>query len=253
MNIKSPQMMDIPDLRSLWKEAFGDTDEFLDMFFETAFHPDRAMCITVDGEIAGALYWFNCEHQGESVAYIYAVATAKTYRGQGVCHKLMEYTHTYLAGLGYSGAILVPGSKELFDFYKGMGYETCGYIKEFKTTAGAEEIELKVIDKTEYARLRRELLPEDGVIQENENLDFFEKYAMFYKGADFVLAGRREGAFFRGIEFLGDERKISGIIKSLNCMEGTFRTYGEERPFAMYYSLGDSKKEMPRYFGLAFD
>ena len=31
----------IPGLRELWKKAFGDTDEFLDLFFSTAYSPDR--------------------------------------------------------------------------------------------------------------------------------------------------------------------------------------------------------------------
>ena len=51
MNIKSPKNADIPALRSLWKEAFGDTDDFLDVFFSAAFADERAMCVTDKGEI----------------------------------------------------------------------------------------------------------------------------------------------------------------------------------------------------------
>jgi hypothetical protein len=77
MNINAPTLDLIPALRGLWKEAFGDSDDFLDMFWRTAFSYDRCRCVTVDGEVAAALYWFDCECRGERVAYIYAVATAK--------------------------------------------------------------------------------------------------------------------------------------------------------------------------------
>ncbi len=251
MNIKSTEIKDIPALRGLWKEAFGDTDEFLDIFFATAFNKDRAFLLEADGEVAGALYWFSCEFERKPVAYIYAVATAVKYRGQGVCHKLMEHTHKHLKSLGYSGAILVPGSRELFEFYNRMGYETCSYVKEFKAVAGVEGMEVKTVSKSEYARLRREFLPEGGVVQENENLDFFEKQVTFYTGDGFVLAGRVNNGTLYGVEFLGSEDIAPQIIRTLNCSEGVFRTKGEEKPFAMYFCMDNEKT--PRYFGLAFD
>lgn len=253
MNIKSPQNTDIPALRKLWREAFGDTDEFLDVFFNSVFNVKRAMCVATGNEIVGALYWFNCEHREDCVAYIYAVATAKEYRGRGICHKLMEYTHTYLANLGYKGAVLVPGNRELFAFYGSMGYGLFGFVKEYKCTAGTETVKLTEIDEMEYAQLRREFLPEGGIVQENENIDFLSTYAKFYKGTDFILVGRKEGDFFQGIELLGNEKKSSEIIKTLGCREGMFRTVGECKAFAMYCPLSEEKIETPKYFGLPFD
>lgn len=252
MNIKLPGQSDIPALRNLWKEAFGDTDEFLDVFFSVAFSCDRAMCVTSDGEMMGALYWFNCEHCGNPVAYVYAVATAKAKRGQGICHKLMEHTHNHLKCLGYKGVILVPGSRELFEFYKGMGYETCSFIKTFNCKAGETPVSIQPIDKTEYAQLRREYLPRGGVVQENENIDFLDTFTTFYKGEGFVLAGRQDNGVFYGTELLGNTAQAQGILKPLNCREGEFRTYGENKPFSMYYPLENST-ETPQYFGLAFD
>ena len=64
---------EISSLRRLWKEAFGDTDEFLDAFFSTGFSPDRCRSITMEGETAAAAYWLPCVCQGQPFAYIYAV------------------------------------------------------------------------------------------------------------------------------------------------------------------------------------
>ena len=39
MRSDHPTDNEIPGLRQLWQEAFGDADAFLDSFFQTAFSP----------------------------------------------------------------------------------------------------------------------------------------------------------------------------------------------------------------------
>ena len=50
---------DVPELRSLWSEAFGDEDEFINLFFRTAFDTQRSRCVKVDGKVKAVLYWFD--------------------------------------------------------------------------------------------------------------------------------------------------------------------------------------------------
>ena len=116
MIIDRPQKGQIADLRALWKEAFGDSDSFLDVFFTTAYSPERCRCVTVDGEAVSALYWFDCEYSGERIAYLYAVATAENHRGHGYCQALLDDTHRHLSALGYEGVILSPGSDNAFEY-----------------------------------------------------------------------------------------------------------------------------------------
>ena len=255
MIIDAPNRSQIPELRSLWQEAFDDTEEVVDDFGRTAFHTDRCRCAVTDGKVAAALYWFDCLHMGRRIAYVYAVATAKAYRRQGIGHELMEDTHRHLEKLDYEGVILVPGSKELFRYYEGMGYRTCSTIREFSCTAvkGEEEVLLRSIDRTEYAQLRRQLLPQGGVVQENENLDFLQTQDMLYAGPSFLLAAEKDGDRLFGVELLGDETKAPEIVSALGCVQGTFRVPGEGKPFAMYRSLKESALPAPIYFGLAFD
>ena len=293
MNIDAPSRSQIPALRTLWQEAFGDTDDFLDMFFSTAFATDRCRCITTNDKVVAALYWFECQYMGKSIAYIYAVATAKASRGQGLCHQLMENTHQQL---GYEAALLVPGSQKLFQFYERMGYKTCSGICTFD--CGADEktadlaaaslpchssdnagISLRQIGKSEFAKLRRAFLPAGSVIQEKEHLDFLEKQANFYAGDGFLLVASGNGDTLFGIELLVDENisesetseiaafktLASKILSSLGYQKGTFRTPVQihssqdvrtsckEVTFAMYYPLGTSELAPPDYFGFAFD
>lgn len=252
MNISAPTLDLIPALRGLWKEAFGDSDDFLDMFWRTAFSYDRCRCVTVDGEVAAALYWFDCECRGERVAYIYAVATAKKYRGRGICRGLMKDTHGHLRGLGYVGGLLVPGSEGLFDFYAKLGYKSCGSIGEITCVAAEKTTEIRRVDIDEYAKLRRDFLPHGGVVQEGENLAFLKEQAELYTGDSFLLAARRAENRLYGLELLGDAEKTSEILRSLGCTEGIFRLPDGNKSFAMYFPLYE-KHPAPEYFGLAFD
>ncbi len=241
------------ELRALWQEAFGDSDEFLDTFFRTAFSYDRCRTLTVNGELAAVLYWFDCTLCGEKIAYIYAVATAKKHQRKGLCRTLTENTHEHLKALGYSGAILVPASDRLFEFYERLGYKTCSYIEEFECTACDTAIDIQKIRLQEYALLRRTFLPETGVIQENENLDFLKTQAEFFKGDGFLLAARNTGDTLYGVELLGNTQATPEITAAFGCKSGKFRTLGGTRPFAMYHSLNGKDIPYPIHFGFVFD
>ena len=127
MKIDAPSATHIPHLRSLWKEAFGDTDAFLDAFFDAAFSPDRCRCVWDENHPVAALYWLDHTCNGEKFAYIYAVATRKSHRRQGLCHALMARTHEDLAAAGYAGALLVPATEALAQYYAAMGYRFCAF------------------------------------------------------------------------------------------------------------------------------
>ena len=99
--------------------------------------------------------------------------------------------------------------------------------------------------------MRRRCLPEGGVVQEGENLAFLSRFAGFYRGEDFLLAASREGNHLFGMEFFGNEALVPGILKALGAETGSFRTPGEEKPFALYAPL--EVAPAPQYFGLAFD
>ena len=253
MIIKEPQVSNIPALRTLWKDTFGDTDAFLDSFFSTAFSPNRSLCAIIDDEIVGMLYWFDCTYSGQKIAYLYAVATHKAYRGRGICSNLMDATHRLLKEREYAGVILVPVAPHLFDFYKKQGYEICTHVSHLHTTASMETVDLQRIDANTYGTLRKEFLPVGGVIQEGENLALLQQDAILYKGDGFLLAARTEQDTLVGIEFLGDTSVAPHITHTLGCKNGRFRTHGNEKPFAMYFSLTPSLTPPPTYFGLAFD
>ena len=168
MRIDHPIPTQIPALRRLWQEAFGDTDAFLGGFFDRVFSPDRCRCIFAGKEAAAALYWLDCDYNGGKLAYLYAVATAEASRNQGLCRALMEDTHALLQARGYAGAVLVPGEAGLFAMYEKMGYVALSCMDTLTVCSDAP-IALKAITPEEYAAARKMFLPSGGVIQEKEN------------------------------------------------------------------------------------
>lgn len=252
MTIDYPAENAVAQLRSLWKEAFGDEDAFLDAFFASGYSPDRCRCVMQDGQITAALYWFDCSWEGKPLAYLYAVATGNAYRGQGLCRRLMANTHEHLKYLGYAGAVLVPGEPSLFDFYGKMGYEAFGAVEDFSCRAEEPSVPVKKIDAPEYARLRRALLPPGGILQEGDLLQFLSNVAEFYAGADFVMAGSRDGSHWQTQEFLGDIRRAPGILTALRLATGHFRAPGNGRKNAMYLPFFPSDS-LPGYLGLPLD
>lgn len=238
--------METDALRTLWTECFGNEENWIDVFFQTAFDPTHVCCLTRRGQLAAALCWMDTYCQGRPLAYLYAIATAPAHRRQGLCRELMGKTHDHLARQGYAGAILVPGDDDLRQMYGKMNYVNFGGIRRFCAEAG-EPIPIRRLSPEEYTALRREYLPAGGVIQENGAMEFLASAAELYVGADFLLAMAGDV----GLELLGNAHGASGILGALGLERGSFRVPGGE-PFAMFRSL-TGEDWQPGYFGLAFE
>ena len=251
-DFEAPEDNMVPQLRELWKEAFGDNDEFLDCFYSVAFDKTRCRVATVDNQLAAVLYWFDCSLDNQRIAYVYAVATAKEFRGNGACHLLLEDTHKHLKSLGYSSVVLVPGNEALVHLYEGAEYELCTKRSRIECAGMDMGIEIRELTKDEFATLRREFLPTNAVIQEKENLDFLATQTKFYTGNSFVLCANIENDNLYGAELLGDSSLAPGIVHALGCKDGTFFTPGKDEPFAMWHALTEDAAE-PGYLGFAFD
>lgn len=250
VEIRYPSDREIPGLRRLWKQAFGDTDDYLDLFFGTAFAPMRSLCAMDGDAVAAAMYWLDAEFDGKPIAYLYAVATDAYYRGRGLCRRLTEQAHRILHDRGYAGAILVPAEPGLFIMYGKMGYQTCSAVAEWAAPAG-EPLELTELTPAEYVARRRGLVPPGSVIQEGVTLALLAGMGTFHFGDGVLLTAIRDGNSVWVPELLGDQSKAPGIVAALGAKKGKFRSPGEDIPFAMYHSFDGFPA--PTYFGFALD
>lgn len=247
MTIKHPSQEDIPALRDLWQEAFGDEDAYLDAFFANAFAANR--CLLVEGAEA-ACYWLDCACRGQKTAYLYAVATAKRSRGQGLCRGLLEEIKKVLKNQDYAGILLVPGSESLRRMYQKLGFETATAVRELSLPAAAP-VPLQKLTLAGYCALRETLLPEGAAIEGAEIMAFLATRAEFYRSGDTVCACIREVSHLYIPELLGDDALASSIAAALGCAHVTLRTPGSGKPFAMYCPLWDTPA--PTHFSFALD
>lgn len=250
MRIDRPVLTHIPALRRLWQEAFGDSDAFLDGFFDTGFSPDRCLCVFEEAPVA-AVYWFDCRFNGKKIAYLYALATKKSHRGRGFARALVEETVTRLRENGYAGALLVPGEPALFSMYERLGFTCPLTVDTFEAVAGNTPVALRKVTPETYGDIRRRLLPAGAVAQEGENLRFLGRCAGLYAGENFLLAANVEEGVLKTMEFLGDRATAPAVLAALRAKNGVFRTPGQGEIFGLYRPITDAPT--PAYFGLAFD
>ena len=239
--------METDALRTLWTECFGNEENWIDGFFQTAFDPNHVCCLNRQGSLAAGLCWMDTFCDGRPLAYLYSIVIVFFYCYYCFLTKQKGKTHDHVARQGYAGAILVPGDEGLRQMYGKMNYVNFGGIRRFCAEAG-EPIPIRQLSPVEYGALRREYLPAGGVVQENGAMEFLASWAGLYGGGDFLLAMTADGV---GQELLGNADAAPGILGALGLERGSFRVPGEE-PFAMFRSLSEDDWQ-PSYFGLAFE
>lgn len=158
---------DVPAQRELWKLAFGDSDEYIDNFYNTYYRPERVVVLEEDGIVRSMTAWFDTTFvvpgRGEyRAAYLYAVATHPNCRGRGLAGRLLAGADGYFHSLGIPAVTTVPAEPSLHNFFGSNGFREC-----FRILGGSlrrEEIPLPPSNllrpalTEEYGRVREELL-----------------------------------------------------------------------------------------------
>jgi GNAT superfamily N-acetyltransferase len=252
MRIDFPGEDQKPQLRKLWQEAFGDPEDFTDVFFRTGFSCRRCRCAVENGELAGALHWFEVFRNGAKLAYLYGVATAKAYRGSGICRMLMEDTAACLEAMGYDGLLLVPVNPEVARMYEKMGFFPWGTVTEFTCGAAAAGVRMERIGAADYETLKNRYLEDSGVAHSDEGMAFLEAYATLWAGDGWAAVIGLDGDSLICQELVGDASAAEGIVAAFGCRKGIFRRAGEGRSFSWYRPL-KGKPAQPGHFALALD
>lgn len=126
MRMRKTAPGDLPALKALWAQAFGDTEAEIDAFFETLYPEALGFCAEEDGQPAAMLYALpvTAVHDETAVraAYLYAVATEEAHRGCGICRALMAFAERELQKRYFSCLLLVPADERLAQYYESLGY-----------------------------------------------------------------------------------------------------------------------------------
>ena len=186
---------DIPGLKQLWKESFGDEDAYIDSFFEMLYQDSSVLLEEKDGMLLGASFFLPGRiftKQGwQTIRYVYALAVYPEYRGQKIASRLLdEAADRYKTPL-----ITEPADQGLADrFYAPYGFKHCFFldytrISDTDHTAGgtlsgsgkmalaaqsldnenisSRKVEWKIssIDAEEYFKLREKYFCKNGFVE----------------------------------------------------------------------------------------
>ena len=108
----------------LWKEAFGDNDDFIYRAIDIINGEARAFAIEKDSVIISQLIAFELNLHKLKGLYIYAVATKKEYRNRGYMKLLFSELSDYAKENSYDFLILIPKDRRMAEIYRSMRFET---------------------------------------------------------------------------------------------------------------------------------
>ncbi len=283
--IRHPDNKDLPQLISLWEEAFGDSFEETQAWFKARNKDDNMLVYEEDGLISGMMSMLPVDLMSQQKAYparyVFAVATRKSHRGRGISSRLLDKAHDLMRKEGSVASLLVPAEDSLFDFYGKRGYQTQFFIDEAlvdgkdlqAVTAGDSAAQTSA---AEYLSVRNEAFRDSGLFirWDVEALDFIRQSGL--SNGDQMLTMRiggrtaaavcmvREG-YVRVTELIcqtGDVPRALALIHQryqarhyqVRMREGSLGM-GSSRPFGMIHWLGEplAVNGSPPYLSFAKD
>lgn len=116
----------LPQVKKMWADIFGDTDDYIELFFSKVYAPNRALVATVGDTVVSMIFFpgrdMLLQRQHIRVGYVCGAATMPEYRGEGIMTAMIEAAHKYMRLSGDAGAVLIPASDSLYGYYKKRGY-----------------------------------------------------------------------------------------------------------------------------------
>lgn len=121
--------------KALYREIFPeDTEAFLDFYYKE--RPKRILAMEEDGQIIAMLHLnpFLLSFFGKEItaSYIYAVATKKEKRRQGIMGELLRYAFQLLKEEGEAFCILIPVAESIYSPY---GFRTVAKLSKEESEA----------------------------------------------------------------------------------------------------------------------
>ena len=233
---------DIPALKALWQEAFGDEQQDIDLFFETVYPNATGFCAEDGGELVSMLFALPQtivkEEKQLKCAYLYAVATKKDRQGEGLCSALLAYAEKELRKRYVEALLLSPASERLADFYAERGFTRQTGAKKTLLDCAQPTGQATEIGVQDYAGLRETALWDiPHVRYDRAQLEYAMAGGKFYC----LMAG-----YAMGCAAVKDGKDgVQAVVSSLPGEDGETwcmlkwlgRAYPELEPVYMGFSL----------------
>ena len=232
---------DTDALRDMWKTCFGDSDSYINAYFENVYRPENTIIAREGGTPIGSLqmipHRMYIEGCARRVVYIGGVCVLPPYRNRGIASRLMAFSENHMKANGVDLAFLVPFS---FAFYEKLGYRAISFLSEYTGETAAlapfskhdmvpsETATAPTAAYRAYASRFPVFLERDTVRFEKEILPLSERARLFslWGDAGYFLANFGEVCDVLAISYKDEEalRNLLGCIQNSSCQRFRIRT-----------------------------
>ncbi len=220
------------ELIEIWKQSFGDSEEYIKMFFAWNLAKTTVLVYEVDGKAVSVAYLLpvTYERAGQKAVpcrYLYAAATLPEYRGRGYFGEIMKVVREQIS----EPVLLVPGEASLVSYYEKQGMLVWLEGQYLDINTHAEKISakykhddpvqgrIKDLTPVEYAAKREKALAGSFYIKwDNHFINYICHENKVCGGTqNAVTVEDREYIVMYRVE--GDVLKFLEIISQDNCLE----------------------------------
>ena len=154
------------DIKHIWKECFGDDDNFINSFLVRYYSPVSTFVRCHNGHAVSMVHAVPFESNVGRTAYIYAVATLDEYRRNGYAAELVKEALNSCRDNGFDAAILIPQNEGMIKYYERIGFENVSlpirFNVDFDFGTGFPEADKAMVywlkERTEESILPKELV-----------------------------------------------------------------------------------------------
>ena len=211
ITIRTSTPADIPALRALWQLAFGDSDAYVDNFFNTYYRPKRMLLLEGEGRLLAMTAWFDTSFvlpgRGDyRTAYLYAVATHPDARGRGLAGRLLAWADDFFRSLAIPAVTTVPAEPSLHNFFGANGFRECFCHREvtLPRIQTQSDLSLEPISPQVYTQLREIFLQDIPHIALSEEAITYQAGCCALSGGGLYAVGTPFGTAILCAEGMGN-------------------------------------------------
>lgn len=160
-------------LHSLWKENFGDSDEYIELIFSNYFSLHTLYKVReneIVSSLVGIPYSFRCASSDKPLRglYLCGLSTLPKERGKGLMTELIEEINDKARSAGFDFTFLIPASEGMRRYYGDRGYHDSFYkIREYYVP-NYRIHNLEPDSSLSFSRLTREALKDTALFLYNK-------------------------------------------------------------------------------------
>lgn len=127
---RKTEKSDTESLKKLWLSCFDEDQTAVNLIFDSDLFD--GCCAVVDDRIVSALYLVKGTLNGEKSHYLCGASTDKSFRGNGIMSRLIDFALNDAKNNGDVYSLLFPANDGLYGFYTKLGYALNCTVKAVK-------------------------------------------------------------------------------------------------------------------------